>query len=264
VEQTLVKQEELAGQIIDQLLDRVERLTGRDAGQVSVMVEDGAPADTIIAQAEEVGADLIVVGAIGVTGPGKHGLGSVAHGVSKHAHVSVMVARPGGESGRILLATDFSDVAESAAHLAADEAVRRTGSLTVVHSVELVDPTVAMGEPAAIPPIVLAAYPVEQMREVARKRLAETLVQLGVSGEIEVTEGPPSDAIVETARRRDADLVVIGASIHTGIDRLLLGNVALRVVREAPCSVLVARAQPPARRPTVPGYAPSAAPSHGI
>jgi nucleotide-binding universal stress UspA family protein len=260
VEQNLVQQEELTSKIIDELLDRVERLTGRDAGQVSVVIEDGAPAETIIAQSDVIGADLIVIGAVGRTGDHRRHLGSVAAGVVERAHLSVLVARPGGETGRILLATDFSNPAEPAARLAAAEAVNRCGSITVVHSVELMDGALAMGEPAAIPPITLAAYPVEEMRQVAHDRLAETLVHLGVAGEIEVTEGPPSDAIVEVAGRTHADLVVIGTHSHSGIDRLLLGSVALRVVREAPCSVLVARPLMPPRRPTAPGYA-TAAPS---
>ena len=255
VEQNLVQQEELASQIIDDLLDRVERLTGRDAGQVSVMVEDGAPDETIILQSDVIGADLIVIGSIGHTDDHRRQLGRVAESVVKRAHLSVLVARPGGETGRILLATDFSNPAEPAARLAADEAVHRCGSITVVHSVESLDGAVALGEPAAIPPIALSAYPVAEMREVARERMADTLIHLGVAGEIEVAEGPPSEAIVEVATRTHADLVVLGTSGHTGIDRLLLGSVALRVVREAPCSVLVARPQAPHRRPTAPGYA---------
>jgi len=202
-----------------------------------------------------VGADLIVVGSVGDSGR-HHGLfGGVAEHVVKHAHLPVLVARPGGETGRVLLATDFSSPAEPAAQLAADEAVRRCGAITVVHSVELVGPTMAMGEPAANPPIAFGAYPVEEMRAVAHDRLADTLVHLGISGDIEVTEGPPSEAIVEVARRTHAELVVIGTSGLSGIDRLLLGSVASRVVREAPCSVLVARPAPRERRMTAPGYA---------
>jgi nucleotide-binding universal stress UspA family protein len=241
---TMVQQETLASGVIDELLERIERLTGRDAGQVSVMVEDGAPAETIVRQTDIVGADLIVVGAIGATGRSRF-FGSVSESVVKRAHVSVMVARPGGETGRILFATDFSSPAEPAAQLAADEAVRRCAKITVVHSIEMVGPELAMGEPAALPPITFGAYPIAEMREAAQKRLAATLVHLGISGDIAVTEGPPSDAIVRVATEQEADLIVIGTSGRRGLDRLLLGSVAVKVVRDAPCSVLVAR--PPAQ-----------------
>jgi universal stress protein E len=253
VEQTVVQQETLASKVIDELLDRIERLTGRDAGQVSVMVEDGAPAETIVHQADSIGADLIVVGAIGATGLRERLFGNVSERVVRRAHVSVLVARPGGETGRILMATDFSSPAEPAAQLAADEAVRRCARITLVHSIELVAPEIAIGEPAAIPPITLGAYPISEMREAAEKRLAATLVHLGIAGEIAVTEGPPSDAIVKLAAQTGADLIVVGTSGRRGIDRLLLGSVAGKVVREAPCSVLVARPPAQARRKAAAG-----------
>ena len=186
MEQTVVRQEQLASDVIDVLLERVERLTGRDAGQVSVMVEDGAPDETIVRQSD----------------------------------------------------------------LAADEAVRRCTGITVVHSLELFSPELAMGEPVALPPIAFGAYPIAEMREAAHKRLAATLVHLGIAGEIAVTEGPPSEAIVRLAAEKHVDLVVIGTSGRKGIDRILLGSVAAKVVREAPCSVLVARSASQPRRRT--------------
>src|SRR5438045_7341378 len=67
MEQTVVRQEQLASDVIDVLLERVERLTGRDAGQVSVMVEDGAPDETIVRPSDLVGADLLLVRALGAS-----------------------------------------------------------------------------------------------------------------------------------------------------------------------------------------------------
>jgi nucleotide-binding universal stress UspA family protein len=241
LEAAMVQQETLASGIIDSILERLERLTGRDAGQVAVMVEDGDAAETIIAQADELGADLIVVGSTGESEDPRRGFGSVAQAVAKHAHVPVLVARPGGETGRILLATDFAGSSESAAHLAADEAVRRCAGVTVVHSIEVLSPEVALGEPGSMPPVAFGAYPIEEMRVATRKRLAETLTALGLSGEVAAVEGPPGDAIVQLATRDHTDLIVIGTSGRTGIDRLLLGSVATEVIRRAPCSVMVAR-----------------------
>jgi nucleotide-binding universal stress UspA family protein len=240
LEAAMVRQETLASEIIDSLLERLERLTGRDAGQVTVMVEEGDAAETIIAQADEFSADLIVVGSTGQTGDSLR-FGSVAQAVAKHAHVPVLVARPGGETGRILLATDFAGSSESASRLAADEAVRRCAGVTAVHSIEVLSPEVALGEPGSMPPVAFGAYPIEEMRAATRKRLGETLAELGLSGEVLAVEGPPGDAIVQVAAREHSDLIVIGTSGRTGIDRLLLGSVATDVIRRAPCSVLVAR-----------------------
>jgi nucleotide-binding universal stress UspA family protein len=257
-EETLLRREALSSDLIDALLERAERLTGRDAGTVSVIVEEGAPDETIVAQADAVGADLIVVGSDGA-GHHRRLFRGVAESVVKRAHAPVLVARPGSETGRILLATDFSSPAEPAAQLAADEAVRRCSSLTALHSLELIAPEMVMGDPPMLVPMPIAAYPIEEMREVARQRLTRTLASLGVSGDVAVTQGPPGDAIVQLAQQQHADLVVIGTSGLRGIDRLLLGSVALRVVRDVACSVLVARPSPAARHPTMPAPQPLAA-----
>lgn len=64
----------------------------------------------------------------------------------------------------------------------------------------------------------------------------------GVKVEAMVEEGSPVKKIVDAARTHD--LVVMGTLGRTGISKLLLGSVAERVVRYAPCPVLVVRAAP--------------------
>ena len=56
-----------------------------------------------------------------------------------------------------------------------------------------------------------------------------------------VDEGVPKDAIVDAARRWNADLIVVGSHGYGRIRSILLGSVAMGVLSEAPCSVLVAR-----------------------
>jgi len=53
--------------------------------------------------------------------------------------------------------------------------------------------------------------------------------------------GDPASAIVGYARDAAMDLIVMGTHGRTGLDRLLLGSVAEKVLRDAPCSVLVAK-----------------------
>lgn len=56
-----------------------------------------------------------------------------------------------------------------------------------------------------------------------------------------VLEGDPATEIVKYASEQRADVIVIGTHGRTGVDRLVLGSVAERVMREAPCSVLVVK-----------------------
>ena len=63
----------------------------------------------------------------------------------------------------------------------------------------------------------------------------------GIRVEAKLLEGVPAEQIVCMARRRDSDLIVIGTHGRTGLGRLLMGSVADRVLRFAPCPVLTVR-----------------------
>lgn len=54
-------------------------------------------------------------------------------------------------------------------------------------------------------------------------------------------QGDPALEICEVARQAGHDLIVMGTHGRTGLTRLFLGSVAERVIREAPCPVLVVR-----------------------
>jgi len=67
-------------------------------------------------------------------------------------------------------------------------------------------------------------------------------------------EGDPATEIVRYAAAAGIDMIVMGTHGRTGVDRMLIGSVAERVLRESPCSVLVIklpRVHPAADRPTV-------------
>jgi nucleotide-binding universal stress UspA family protein len=61
-----------------------------------------------------------------------------------------------------------------------------------------------------------------------------------------VLHGSPFACIVSAARDRGVDLIVMGSHGRTGLPHILLGSVAERVVRLAPCPVLVTRPPAPA------------------
>jgi nucleotide-binding universal stress UspA family protein len=53
--------------------------------------------------------------------------------------------------------------------------------------------------------------------------------------------GEPAETLIATARELDADLVVVGRRDHNALQRIMLGSVSARVVRQAHCDVLVIR-----------------------
>ena len=78
----------------------------------------------------------------------------------------------------------------------------------------------------------------------ARKKLAGLLARArkaGVRAKTVLIEGVAAERIVAAARRRRADLIVIGTHGRTGLARLMLGSVASRVVATSGCPVLTVR-----------------------
>ncbi len=72
--------------------------------------------------------------------------------------------------------------------------------------------------------------------------LDATARDAGVTASTRVSEGHPSAEIIRAAAEWPADLIVMGTLGRSGIAHLLLGSVAERVIRHAPCPVMVVRA----------------------
>ena len=135
----------------------------------------------------------------------------------------------------ILHPTDFSEQAgygfQMACALARDYGAR----LIVCHVYQ--PPPVVYGEFGAAPP------PLDETPESLRERLARVRPP---EDEVDVQhyllEGDAAEEIVELARDSLCDLIVMGTHGRTGLGRLLMGSVAERVMRRAPCPVLTIKA----------------------
>jgi nucleotide-binding universal stress UspA family protein len=109
----------------------------------------------------------------------------------------------------------------------------------LVHAYDIPIPLVSPYE-VAIPEPYL-----EETRRIAAEKLAalvDRVAREGVVVDSLLTEVPAATAIVRAAEESQADLVVIGTRGHTGLKHLLLGSVAERTVRLAPCPVLTVKA----------------------
>jgi nucleotide-binding universal stress UspA family protein len=241
LQRIIEERDRLVREVGDRIIARTAAVTGRDPAGVAVLVEDGDPASAIVSKAEALGANLVVVSALGESGLPRLLLGSVAQSVVRHAHTSVLVARAGPAAGCVLAATDFSQTGKAAVDAAAEQARRRGAPLVLLHSLELLRPEMVVSEPAAVPMRLAEPPPAHELRRSVRRRLEEILVRAAVNGEVVVEDEPAADAIAGAADRLGAELVIVGTHGRTGLRRLLLGSVAEAVVRRAPCSVLVVR-----------------------
>lgn len=138
---------------------------------------------------------------------------------------------------RILLATDFSQYADTARALVRALALPAGSHVRVVHAIEPVT-TVAMFAPAAIVTLTEAAE-AEAKAEVAKA--ATALVRTGVEVSAVVGFGRAADVLIDECVSFKPDLLVVGSRGRGGIATSVLGSVSAELVDRAPCPVLIAR-----------------------
>jgi|APMed6443717190_1056831.scaffolds.fasta_scaffold01053_6 nucleotide-binding universal stress UspA family protein len=232
--------------MMDRAADAVDELIAKhmrsDHTNVHVLVDTGWPDTALMRKAEEIGADLIVVGSRGFTGLKHVLLGSVAERVIRYSHCAVMVARASPSGGRILAATDFSDPALPAIDAAVQIAKRRGAELTVMHSLGVRSSSLSWAaSPFGGGPIVPDEQAIRDARIAATQLIETSLGEFGAVGSAFVGDGMPEDDILRKATVLPADMIVLGSQGRTAINRVALGSVAETVARTATCSVLVIR-----------------------
>ena len=141
---------------------------------------------------------------------------------------------------RILHPTDFSRASGGAFNRAVAMAKADRAELLVAHVLTPVVPMMTDGyvSPQVYEEVETAA------RADAQKRLDALVAKAkraGARARGLLLEGVPYERIVQAARSKRADLVVIGTPGRTGVARLFLGSVASRVLAVSPCPVLTIR-----------------------
>jgi universal stress protein A len=137
---------------------------------------------------------------------------------------------------KILVPVDFSEHSAEAVRVAADLSRRLEASLTLVHVYDplvyaLPDGFTYMPQPA-----------IDQLLQAFSDQLAKTKLQALEAGarrvETQVLQGLVAGAIIDHAARGAFDLIVMGTHGRTGMQHVLMGSTAERVVRLAACPVL--------------------------
>jgi nucleotide-binding universal stress UspA family protein len=140
---------------------------------------------------------------------------------------------------RILCPIDFSDASRAALETAADLAKRQGATLWLFHAYPVPGYTFPDGS------FVASSKMLEELAEQARRHLEDwksIAASLGVAKvETYSAIGEPAHEILTFAADKGIDLVVIGTHGRTGLTHALMGSVAERVVRKAPCPVLTVR-----------------------
>lgn len=223
----------------------------QDAAQS--IIGERPPREGLLIAADDVRADLMVLGARGAGPLQQPTLGSVARHVVHYATIPVLIVRGvplrAGLPVRVLLASDGSELSRHAA-----ETLNRfswpTGTIgqtiTVVESTaegripEWVVEQLNSEQLAALGMGSFAGDEEEQARLRRETKLWHgTLPAIFEGREPLVVPGHAGDQILKAIDANHADLVVVGARRQGAVRRLLLGSVSECVLTHAPCSVLV-------------------------
>ncbi len=246
----------------------------RGVADVETILEHGDAAKRILFHAKERATDLIVMGSRGLGGFAQLALGSVSHKVFHLSPCScVMIHQEGdlssdGGPKRILVPTDGSEAADRAVDLASDLANRYGAELVLLYvmwrgpSLEQLRGTVdldRLSKPARdeldpslhpvaehvsasfIPPVV-SRDALREIGEQVLERSGEAAKAKGVAAPKSIIlDTEPARGIVNTAKREEADLVVIGSRGLSGLEGVLAGSVSYKVLHSAPVSSIVVR-----------------------
>jgi len=232
---------------VKERLSTVAPASPADEIKIVTTCERGISASQVIVEyISENDIDLVVLGTHGRRAPAHLLLGSVAEEVVRTANCPVLTIRERTnpksviESERILVPVDFSEHAVQALTYAKQLAVNNDATLQLLHVIEqTIHPLFySVGE--------TSLYDVDPD---LRGRSHSELVRLAqhapgpeVHIEPHVIEGRATSDIVKFAAENNSDLIVIPTHGLTGLSHFLLGSITQKVVRRAPCPVLIVKA----------------------
>jgi uncharacterized protein len=240
--------------IAPQLLERAEKSAQEHLGSVKEQAKkEGVDCTTTILEGEDSfnyisdeaaknKVSMIIMGRRGKTGLKRLVMGSTTARVIGLAPCNVLVVPSAArvEFRNILVATDGSRYAAAAASEAIGIAKKNNGKLivlTVVPSESMQPMDIVHSQMSRA--VIAEAEMIEAEKNA--KAVKEAAQKAGVAVEAFIMGGKPSDAIVQTAKEKNVDVIMLGSHGKTGIDKLLMGSVAERVIVLSSCAVLVVK-----------------------
>lgn len=218
-----------------------EELAANKADVADWLTLSGDPAQVIVRKAQEMDANLIVIGAGIRPWPQGFTLGPVAEAVVQHAQTPVLAVRPGEPAltfKKILCPVDFSPASERGLHNAIGLA-RSMGGQIVVATVVPQQPWLATAVETGTLTGAQQEFAQSWRDEFHRFLLGFEFGEVPFTSEI--GHGAPHEEIIKAIHKHGVDLVVMGSHGRSGLARILLGSVTRRLMRQLPCSLLTVK-----------------------
>jgi len=142
---------------------------------------------------------------------------------------------------KVLVPLDFSRCSDEAIKTAGDLCERYGADACLLHVYEPINYALPVNYPFFVP------GQLENILAECEKRLGQSKQQAQAAGvanaQTQLLQGIPATEIVEFAKKHGFDLIVMGTHGRTGFQHALMGSVAEKVLRRAPCAVLTVRAE---------------------
>jgi nucleotide-binding universal stress UspA family protein len=226
-----------------------------------VVAVPGPPAEVLVSEAQRLGAELLVIGSVGMRGPRRFMLGNVPNKVSHHAATDLLIVKTDTEprfSGlysSLLVGVDGSPTSmralDAASRLSATLAIKPTVVCAYEPLSESELDAVRADESDAIAQWgasrTLADTPAEFRWRIAAaaeandvlERAVDHAAKFGVDADARAVQGAPAEVLLDIAERENIDLLVVGSVGMTGAKRFMLGNVPHRLSHHAPTDLLI-------------------------
>lgn len=225
-----------------------ERVRGTGNVPAASALLDGPVAAALRAHIEHTGADLVVLTTHGRGPVSRFWLGSVADQLMRQLHLPVLLVRQGEVAsaprrfGRILIALDGSPFAERAV-----DAILRLGQVFQAEYdlVMVVEPPFVIADPSGLSVVPLPVDSEQRLRRAAEHYLegmAARVRREGARVATHAVEGQgAAGTLLAQADLLHADLVALASHGAGGVERLVVGSVADKVIRGSSHSTLVVR-----------------------
>lgn len=200
------------------------------------------PAETILNYADEIDADMIIMGTHGRQGLYYFLMGSVAEEIVRLAHCPVITISETGERSnlravrKIMVPVDFSDASRRALARARHMADLHKAELLVMHVIQKLDFPVT-GPEAGFTFLKDWLPKIKAENEAHLEQILQDTVGPAVPFKTIIDVGNPARDIIEAVKTYEVDYIVMPTHGRTGFDRMLMGSTAERVIRTAPCPV---------------------------
>lgn len=193
----------------------------------------GGTTQVLMKHANQIHADLLVVGSHRKSKYGRFFLGSVGKGLALNAHQSLLISKkPIGRDGRItaVVATDYSEYSERCIRLLLRMNPKGFEKVYILTATDKVKD-----------PLSTKSRDCRREIETRAHRMVAHFEEAGISAQSMIVEGDVHHVIDETVESTQADLLILGAHGHGFFDRVFVGSVSLQEAIAGPSNVLLLR-----------------------